>query len=683
MSRQGPGRFRTGDFIRLVVVWVACALTLELTALVLSDLSAPSVWSWFAATAVAAVAGLFIRPVLVAVSARIGWVVVVLVGLLGQALIFYISFRVVPGIDETFLSAFIAAWVVALVSLVMSFILTAGNDDAYAAKLARRHKPATLDDPDVDGVVFVQMDGVPYPVLRWAVQSGSVATIRRWVTSGDYVLHEWTPQLPCTTPASQQGILHGTVDRVPAFRWYDRELGRMLVANRPKDAAVIEERASDGRGLLADGGLSLSNLFTGDAPRSMMTMSRVSLSRATGQTRSTVAHYMTDPEGLTRGLLRAIGEVVKERFQARRQVRRDLLPRTHRGWDFAGLRAATNVLTRDLNTAVIAEEMARGTRSIYVDYVDYDEIAHHAGIFRPESLASLDGLDRVVATLEKLAVRAPRRYHIVVVSDHGQSQGQPFAAAYGIDLGALCSQLMAEKVDAVQADTEGWGRAGAVAGDVAGSGLSGRVAAKAAARAAEEVEASVASDEAADISVIGSGNLGLLYVHGPDRLTLETIEERWPRLVPGLVEHPGVGFVAAMNASGHRIVLGIDGRHDLDTGVVTGADPLAPFPGHAAEVLGRAMAMAEAPDLYLNSSLDPATLDIAAFEPLVGAHGGLGGWQDSAVLLVPRDLEHVVPKGQLIGADRLHQVLVAMLEAAGQRTDARFRSDPEPAAADR
>ena len=670
-------RFRIGDVVRLVVVWVVCAFALEITALVLPNLSAPSFWSWFAATAVAAVAGLLIRPVLVAVSARIGWIVVMLAGFLGQALILYFSFRLVPGIDETFLSAFIAAWVVALVSLVLSFLLTAGNDDAYAARLARRHKPATIDDPDVDGLIFVQMDGVPFPVLRWAVQSGAVATIRRWVTSGDYVLHEWTPQLPCTTPASQLGILHGTIDRVPAFRWYDRELGRLLVANRPADAAVIEERASDGLGLLADGGLSLSNLFTGDAPRSMMTMSRVTLSRGSGRSRSTVARYVTDPEGFTRGLLRAIGEIVKERFQARRQVRRDLQPRTHRGWDFAGLRAATNVLTRDLNTAVIAEEVANGTRSIYVDYVDYDEIAHHAGIFRPESLAALDGLDRVLATLEKLTVRAPRRYHIVVVSDHGQSQGEPFASAYGIDLGALCSQLMSEKVDTVQADTEGWGRAGAVAGDAAGSGLSGRVAAKAAAKAAEEVDGSVAGAGASDISVIGSGNLGLLYVHGSERLILETIEARWPRLVPGLVEHPGVGFVAAMDASGHRIVIGADGRHDLDTGAVTGADPLAPFPEHAARVLARAMALKEAPDLYLNSTLDPTTLDIAAFEPLVGAHGGLGGWQDRAVLLVPRALEHVVPTDTVQGADHLHQVLVAMLESVGQRTDPRFRADTE------
>jgi uncharacterized membrane protein YvlD (DUF360 family) len=683
MNRSSRWSFRIGDLVRLVVVWVLTALVLDLTAKILPDLSAPSIWPWFAASAVAAIVGLFVRPVLVAVSARVGWVMVVLAGLLGQALIVYVSFLVVPTIQSTLLSAFIASWIVAFVSLVLSWLLTAGNDDAYAATLLRRHRASEVEDPDVDGVIFVQIDGVPFPVLRWAIQAGGVPTIRRWVTSGEYVLHEWTPQLPCTTPASQLGILHGTVDRVPAFRWYDRELGRLLVANRPKDAAVIEERASDGRGLLADGGLSLSNIFTGDAPRAMLTMSRVSLGRGTGEARSDIARYLTDPQGFARGFLRVLGEVTKERFQARRQIRRDLAPRTHRGWTFAGLRAATNVLGRDLNTSVIANELAKGTKSVYVDYVDYDEIAHHAGIFRPESLAALDGLDRVLATLTRLAERAPRRYHIVALSDHGQSQGEPFASAYGIDLATLCSQLMAEEVKSVDADIEGWGRAGAMAGDAAGGGLSGRVAARAAARAADEVDDSVTEDNDAEISVLGSGNLGLLYVHGPTRLTLEQIEERWPALVPGLVAHPGVGFVAAMDSRGHRLVVGAEGRRDLDTGDVDGTDPLAQFGAHAAEVLARAMAMAEAPDLYLNSSLDPATLDIAAFEPLVGAHGGLGGWQDSAVLLVPRDLEHVVPQAHVIGADRLHQVLVAMLEAVGQRTDEKFRSDPEPAAADR
>ena len=87
-------------------------------------------------------------------------------------------------------------------------------------------------------LLFIQLDGVPFPVLRWAVQSGAVPTIRRWLANGDYELREWTPQLPCTTPASQLGILHGTVDRVPAFRWYDLDLGRVLALALQKAEAL-------------------------------------------------------------------------------------------------------------------------------------------------------------------------------------------------------------------------------------------------------------------------------------------------------------------------------------------------------------------------------------------------------------------------------------------------------------
>ena len=88
--------------------------------------------------------------------------------------------------------------------------------------------------------------------MRWALQSGTMPTLRRWVDTGSHVLHEWTVQMPCTTPASQQAILQGTAAGVPAFRWYDRELGRVLVSNRPKDAAIIESRVTTGLGLLAD-----------------------------------------------------------------------------------------------------------------------------------------------------------------------------------------------------------------------------------------------------------------------------------------------------------------------------------------------------------------------------------------------------------------------------------------------
>ena len=438
---------RIADVVRLVAAWASSTAALIITGALLPGFSASSWWSYAAVAAVAGAVGLVLRPVLVEISARIGWLAVLLVALGGQALVMYVAILYVPGIESTAWTALAATWVTAVVGTLISWATTAGTDDGLITSLARRaRRQKAVPDPEVDGVVFVQMDGVPLPVLQWAVQSGAVPNIRSWLSSGDYVLRPWTPQLPCTTPASQLGILHGTVEGIPAFRWYDRELGRVLVANRPSDARVIEERASNGRGLLHDDGVSISNLFSGDAPRSLLTMSQVEVHRGSTETRRVFAWFLASPSGFMRSLTRTLAEILRERWQARRQVKHRLEPRVHRGWTFAFLRAVTNALLRDLNTALVAEEMRRGTRSIYVDYVDYDEIAHHAGMFRPESLAALDGLDRTLAAIAQLAQTAPRRYRLVMLSDHGQSQGATFEARYGQSRADLGAALMEEQV---------------------------------------------------------------------------------------------------------------------------------------------------------------------------------------------------------------------------------------------
>jgi hypothetical protein len=370
-----------------------------------------------------------------------------------------------------------------------------------------------------------------------------------------------------------------------------------------------------------------------------------------------------------RSFPRTLAEIVKERWQSRRQVKRDLDPRVHRGWDFAVLRAVTNALLRDLNTALVAEEMRRGTRSIYVDYVDYDEIAHHAGMFRPESLAALDGLDRTLGELARLAEVAPRRYRLVVVSDHGQSQGAVFADRYGQTLSDVCSELMDEHVENVDAPVEGLGRVDSMVGDIGEAGLTGKIATRAGAGLTEAQRRPTAAgpEEGEEpVIVLGSGNLGLIYLREARRRSLEELDHAWPHLVPGLARHPGISFVAGVDEAHTPWVIGAEGRRNLATGEVEGVDPLAPFGAHAPRTLARALSLAEAPDLYVNSSLDPVTQDVAAFEGLVGSHGGLGGWQDQGMLLGPSDLMADLPE-DIEGADQLHRVLVGMLVASGHR----------------
>ena len=103
--------------------------------------------------------------------------------------------------------------------------------------------------------------------------------------------------------------------------------------------------------------------------------------------------------------------------------------------------------------------------------------------------------------------------------------------------------------------------------------------------------------------------------------------------------------------------------------MVVGEDPLARFGPEAAEFVLRAATMPEAPDIYVNSLLDDLD-EVAAFEGLVGCHGGLGGWQDRAMVVWPNDLP-APPDGMIVGADAMHRQLVAWLEHLGHRRDIR------------
>jgi uncharacterized membrane protein YvlD (DUF360 family) len=663
-TRWRRRRLHRGDLLRLAVSWFLSFLALLLTAELLPGFTYDSWPPLLAAAAVTGIVGMVARPVLVELAAAIGWFAVVLASLFGQALVLQVALMIVPGVHfDSFGTAVAAAWVAAAFGALLTSLMTAGTDDAFAATLVRR--PAQeVPDPEVDGVVFVQLDGVSYPVITWALQSGTMPTLRRWTDEGRQGLQEWTVQLPCTTPASQQAILMGTAAGVPAFRWYDRRAGRVLVANRPEDAAIIESRASSGQGLLVDDGVSISNIFTGDAPKASMTMSRIELRRGSRQTRVIAGRFLVRPDGLARSFFRSLAELFRERFQARRQRRLDVHPRVHRGWTFAGLRAFSNGLLRDLNTEFVADEMLRGARSIYVDYVDYDEIAHHAGSTRIESLAALAGLDQVLSLLERVAENAPRRYHFVVLSDHGQSQGQPFAERWGTDLSTLCADLAQAETAGIEDSIEGWGRVDAVLGDLA-SGGPGAGQAEAAGRRVEKRLGPEGGTPDPGLVVLGSGNLGLVYVPGPDRVTLDELDRRWPLLVPGLAAHPGIGFVVGVGADG-PVAIGAAGRHHLGTGAVEGTDPLAGFGSHAPAMLLTAASMPEAPDLYVNSTVDAATADVAAFEPLVGCHGGLGGWQDRAFVMAPPDL--LSPDAAIVGGEDLHRHLVQILRTLGHRS---------------
>jgi uncharacterized membrane protein YvlD (DUF360 family) len=670
-------RWGLGTLTRFALLWLLGTLVLGVIVALVPGIHAEGPAAVAGAAVLVCAATAVLRPLLAAAAVALSWVGVFVVGLLSQALIVWVGLTIAPGVEVDGLgAAFVGAWVYALVGAVLSWLLLVDDDAALLGHVMRSATRGGGPPPDdgKDGVVVVQIDGLPFPLLQLLVNAGDLPTISRWVRGGSHRMRSWTARVPCTTPVSQAGILHGETADLPAFRWYEKDSRRLLVANRPADAAEIERRVSDGRGLLADDGASIGNLFSGDAAVSLLTMSGMSRGRSgLGPSRS-YASFFVHPFGFTRSITLVVGELAKELYQGRRQRVRGIEPRVHRGGAYVVLRAVTNVLLRDLNLALVAEQLMLGRRVVYVDFVDYDEIAHHAGPVRAESVAAVVGLDRMLASLERVAEQAPRRYHLVVLSDHGQSQGATFRQRYGHGLADVVGDLMGRDPVEVTSSVEDWGPVNTFLtqlGQQAGvsAGLVRRTYRRGARDAGAplgpvDAEASAAR-QPGEAVVVGSGNLGLVWLPaGPGRLDLTRMEELYPGLVGALANHPGIGWLMA-DDGGEPVVIGRGGLHHLADGRVDGEDPLAPFgPGAAADLL-RLSGFRTAPDLYLGSVVDPETGDVAAFEELVGCHGGLGGWQQQAVLVHPAGWP--VDELEAPGAEALHRQLVAWLEALGHR----------------
>jgi hypothetical protein len=241
----------------------------------------------------------------------------------------------------------------------------------------------------------------------------------------------------------------------------------------------------------------------------------------------------------------------------------------------------------------VLSDMFRGRPAVNATIPSYDEVAHHSGLERPDTLEALRKLDQQFGRIERARKYAPRPYEIVVLSDHGQTQGATFLQRNGYGLDELIRRSIEADVKGIAGEDENTSVVGTALDEATGNGaVSG---------AKRGTKSDVSNEE---VVVLGSGNLGLVYLMDADhRLTLEEIEERHPRLVPALREHPHVGLVMVRTADG-PVALGANGAHHLADGRVEGDDPLAQFSPTAAQHLLRADGFAHCPDLYVNSFYD-------------------------------------------------------------------------------
>ncbi len=151
---------------------------------------------------------------------------------------------------DSFWSALLVAIVAAAAGVAIGVLFGTEDDDAYSLQVIARIAKRGSDrvETDAPGIIFLEIDGLGLPILQLAMRDGSAPTMARWLNEGTHRLVEWETDLSSQTGASQAGILLGSNDDIPAFRWVEKESGKLFACSArttaPRSSAAMRPAAA-------------------------------------------------------------------------------------------------------------------------------------------------------------------------------------------------------------------------------------------------------------------------------------------------------------------------------------------------------------------------------------------------------------------------------------------------------
>ena len=620
-----------------------------------------------------------------------------------NSIIFYIASLLVPGVSTGIYGILQVPIVMAIATTLVSNIINNSYYDRYMKNILEYAiKQKTPYKKRYPGVIMLEIDGLSINTLKKAIDKGVMPNIKQFLDES-HTLKGWETDLSSQTGASQAGILHGNNENIVAYRWVEKENdNKIVVSGKLSDTPKIEEKISNGEGLLKNG-ISIANMFSGDSKIPTLTSSKLNgLSNIYNKTLNAV---FLDLYNFQRLFILFLWDIILELTSQITHLLRNIHPRLRRTIVYAAVRAGANVVLREVTTDVLTSEILTGDiDTAYATYMGYDEIAHHSGVQDNDVWGALKRIDLQFPKILSAIEMSDRDYELVILSDHGQSNGATFKQRYGISLGNYVRRLLPddlkmfkteynidhfrdaiipenkqirqikEKMGFIRDDLfEDRGSLQNIKEDFQNKKpailfenkqylnlrekysnsleyITGH----------ESVEHSTKKAQDSELIVLGSGNLGLIYLtQWKQRLTYEEIVMLFPDLIPGLVKHSGIGFVLVNSMSNGGMVIGQNGIYYLDTDKIVGENPLVGFGKNAAMHLKRQNSFDNMPDIMVNSFYDSKNNEVCAFEELIGSHGGLGGDQTKPFIIYPSKWQD---PGELIGASSIYDFLKKEIE---------------------
>ena len=540
----------------------------------------------------------------------------------------------------------LAPLAMAAVSTIMSALITIEDDSSYyRAVLRDAEKKRKTEIKDYPGVIIVEIDGLSYEVLCEAVERGDMPTVKEMIDSDNYNLRMWETDLSSQTGASQAGILHGNNEGIVAFRWIEKSNGnQMMQCSGITKVPELEQRISDGNGLLVDNGASRSNLFSGDTDNVIFTFSKIlDFKKLYNNAWYSV---FSNPSNFARIIALFFADIIREIWSQIIHSIKNIRPRINRGITYIPTRAATNVFMREINTSTLIGDMMVGDVDVaYSTYLGYDEIAHHSGVRDNDAWFALREMDKQIKHLTNANKYCPRDYQFVIQSDHGQTNGATFTQRYGETFENFVKSLLPEDMTVFAKMTSNEDH---FAGDYTPFSRKNKKIKK------EKKEEQELNDS--EVIVLASGNLAMIYfTQWSQRLTYEELNKYFPDLIHGIINNEYVGFILVKSQEHGDLAIGKNGTYFLDSGEIEGENPLEGFGDNIVMHLKRTSSFEHTPDILVNSFYDEEADEVCAFEELVGSHGGVGGDQSKPFILYPSSWN--VSDDEIIGAENIYKLL--------------------------
>ena len=659
---------------RTIILWIGSSLGFLVVAYLSVGLTINTWESAFIAAAVVGILNALLWPLLSRILLPFIIFTVGIGALLINGVLIWIASDLVPGISIEGTALILTPIGMAAISTLLNAIVTIDDDAAWYREIRDAKKKIDKDKKKIDknninectGVIFMEIDGLAKNILLEAVERGDMPTLKRWIDKGSHKVSGWETDLSSQTGASQAGLLHGNNKDIVAFRWVEKiNNNRFMVSTGLNDATLVEKRISDGNGLLAIHGASRSNLFSGDAEDVIFTFSKLkNLARFYNRA---WYHVFYHPRNFSRIVCLFLWDAVLDyKSQIMHRIK-NIKPRIYRGITFPFVRAGANVFLREVTTLALIGDVLKGHVDVaYVTYLGYDEIAHHSGVRDEDAFQALRNLDKQFHRVEMANNLAHRNYQFVIHSDHGQTNGATFKQRYGHTLEDLVKELLPAEALIYADMSPSTGDHFVAEFTAPGDRVKGYFKDKT--RGVNEYiqryrvtkKPKKVTKKDADVMVLASGNLGMVYLTDyVDRLSFEQINQIYPDLIPGLAKHEGIGFILVNSEDHGALVIGNRGTYYLEDDIIEGENPLHNFGLNAAEHIRRTNGFKYTPDVLAISLYDPEKNEVAAFEELVGSHGGIGGEQSFPFILHPAEWNL---GDDLVGAEKVHQVFKAQIE---------------------